>query len=104
MQPGTACTVRVPLRATAFALQPGERLVVVENRHDLRARYGLNGIRVAGTGVAAAYVGPDAATGFLHTFSGWLMFVLAFGLLLAVQQLIFRFFPVPVGPRSEVAP
>lgn len=28
VQPGTACTVRVPLRATAFALQPGERLRV----------------------------------------------------------------------------
>lgn len=64
----------------------------------------VNGIRVAGTGVAAAYVGPEAATGFLHTLSGWLMFVLAFGLLLAVQQLIFRFFPVPVGRRGEVAP
>ena len=45
-----------------------------------------NGVRVAGTGVAAHYVGPEAATGFLHTFSGWLMFVLASALLIAIQR------------------
>jgi exosortase len=44
-----------------------------------------NGLRVAGTGVAAHYAGPEAATGFLHTFSGWLMFVVAFGLLMLVR-------------------
>jgi exosortase len=62
-----------------------------------------NGIRVAGTGVAAAYVGPQAATGFLHTFSGWLVFVLAFVILFSVQQLLFRFFPVaPQVAQREV--
>lgn len=60
-----------------------------------------NGIRVAGTGVAAAYVGPEAATGFLHTFSGWLVFVIAFVLLLAVQQALYRLFPLPPQPRPE---
>lgn len=61
-----------------------------------------NGIRVAGTGVAAAYVGPEAATGFLHTFSGWLVFVLAFVILFSVQQLLFKLFPVPppVAPKE----
>jgi len=59
-----------------------------------------NGLRVAGTGIAAAYVGPEAATGFLHTFSGWLMFVLAFVLLLAIQQAIFRVFPEPAVVRE----
>lgn len=63
-----------------------------------------NGIRVAGTGVAAAYVGPEAATGFLHTFSGWLVFVLAFVILFSVQQLLFRFFPMPPAARQEVTP
>ncbi|MGE3957973.1 MAG: exosortase A [Vicinamibacterales bacterium] len=59
-----------------------------------------NGLRVAGTGIAAAYVGPEAATGFLHTFSGWLMFILAFVLLLAIQQAIFRVFPEPTVVRE----
>lgn len=54
-----------------------------------------NGLRVAGTGVAAAYIGADAATGFLHTFSGWLVFVVAFVMLLAIQRVIFRVFPAP---------
>ena len=45
-----------------------------------------NALRVAGTGVAAHFVGPEAATGFLHTFSGWLMFVAASALLLAIQR------------------
>jgi len=29
-----------------------------------------NGARVAGTGIAAHYIGPDAAQGFFHEFSG----------------------------------
>jgi exosortase D (VPLPA-CTERM-specific) len=47
-----------------------------------------NGIRVAGTGLAAHYVGPEAAQGFFHEFSGWLVFVVAFILLFAVQRVI----------------
>jgi exosortase len=45
-----------------------------------------NAARVAGTGLAASYVGAKAAEGFFHTFSGWLMFVVAFALLLAAQK------------------
>jgi len=45
-----------------------------------------NAARVAGTGVAAYWIGPEAAQGFFHTFSGWLVFVLAFALLLGVQR------------------
>jgi exosortase len=47
-----------------------------------------NGVRVAGTGIAAHYMGPEAAQGFFHEFSGWLLFVVAFVLLFAVQRLI----------------
>ena len=36
-----------------------------------------NGIRVAGTGVAAHYYGSEAAEGFSHTFSGWIIFIAA---------------------------
>ena len=47
-----------------------------------------NGVRVAGTGIAAHYVGPEAAQGFFHTFSGWLVFVVAFLLLFLVHRVI----------------
>jgi len=56
-----------------------------------------NGIRVAGTGIAAHYVGPEAAAGFFHTFSGWLMFIAAFLMLFVVVRLI-----VFVAPRRTV--
>lgn len=49
-----------------------------------------NAARVAGTGLAAEWVSPAAAEGFFHTFSGWLMFVVAFGGLLLVQGALSR--------------
>ena len=58
-----------------------------------------NGLRVAGTGIAAHYVGPEAAEGFFHTFSGWLMFVAAFGMLFIVARSIVRLVP---RSRSDV--
>lgn len=59
-----------------------------------------NGIRVAGTGVAAHYVGAEAATGFLHTFSGWIMFILASGLLLIIQRTAAWALPAPSRPSQ----
>jgi exosortase len=47
-----------------------------------------NGARVAGTGIAAHYVGPEAAQGFFHEFSGWVVFVAAFGLILLIRRLV----------------
>jgi exosortase len=49
-----------------------------------------NAARVAGTGFAANWIGPEAAEGFFHAFSGWLVFVAAFALLLGAQRLIIR--------------
>jgi len=46
----------------------------------------VNGIRVAGTGVASHYYGAEVATAFFHTFSGWLLFVLATVLLTGVER------------------
>ena len=63
-----------------------------------------NAARVAGTGVAAHYYGSAAAEGFLHTFSGWLVFVVAFLLLLAVDSLAIRRVPsahIVVNTPSE---
>lgn len=57
-----------------------------------------NGARVAGTGIAAHQFGAAAAEGFLHEFSGWLVFISAFALLLGVQRLIVRVAPPRVSP------
>lgn len=37
-----------------------------------------NALRVTGTGILAHYAGEEMAQGFYHTFSGWLVFVVAF--------------------------
>jgi exosortase len=47
-----------------------------------------NAFRVAGTGVLAHYLGEEAAQGFYHDFSGWLVFVVAFLLLLGIGALL----------------
>ena len=47
-----------------------------------------NGGRVAGTGIAAHRFGPEAAQGFLHEFSGWMVFVVAFLMMLALQRVL----------------
>src|SRR5882672_4173608 len=47
-----------------------------------------NAARVAGTGLASELVSPAVAEGFFHTFSGWLIFVVAFAGLLGVQRVI----------------
>ena len=47
-----------------------------------------NGLRVAGSGVAAHYYGPEAAEGFLHAFSGWLIFLVAFLMLFLLHRFI----------------
>ncbi|MEO6725469.1 MAG: exosortase/archaeosortase family protein, partial [Blastocatellia bacterium] len=47
-----------------------------------------NAARVAGTGLLAHYRGAQAAEGFLHNFSGLLIFLVAVLLLLAVAQLL----------------
>jgi exosortase len=62
-----------------------------------------NGLRVAGTGEAAHYSGPEPAQGFYHTISGWLVFAFAFGALVTVIQTILRFTPAPREPVPGVA-
>jgi exosortase len=52
-----------------------------------------NAARVTGTGVLAHYYGPEAASGFFHTFSGWLVFVVAFLLLFLVSRVLSRIAP-----------
>jgi exosortase/archaeosortase family protein len=47
-----------------------------------------NAARVAGTGLASYWISPAAADGFFHTFSGWIMFVVALAGLLAFHRAI----------------
>jgi exosortase len=49
-----------------------------------------NCFRVAGTGVLSHHYGQKAAEGFFHTFSGWLIFVVAFIALSAEAWLLLR--------------
>jgi exosortase len=56
-----------------------------------------NGMRVAGTGMAAQWYGPQAAEGFFHDFSGWAVFAVAFALMLAIHRVIVGLWPVGRG-------
>ena len=47
-----------------------------------------NSFRVFGTGLLVQYWDPDKAEGFFHTFEGWLIFVVALIMLLAVHRAI----------------
>jgi exosortase len=46
-----------------------------------------NALRVAGTGVAAQFFGPEAAEGFFHSFSGWLVFIVSFAAIFSLHRL-----------------
>ena len=55
-----------------------------------------NALRVSGTGVLAHYYGTQIADGFFHSFSGWVIYVVAFLMLFAVGWLLDR-----VKPRAK---
>ena len=61
-----------------------------------------NGLRIAGTGIAAHHFGAPAATGFFHSFSGWTVFMTSFAMLVLVAHAlkvlrmpVFREVPAP---------
>ena len=49
-----------------------------------------NAARVSGTGVLAHYYGTEVADGFFHSFSGWVVYIVAFLLLFVVGWLLDR--------------
>lgn len=51
----------------------------------------VNVIRVIITGILAHYYGEKAATGFFHEFSGFVMFAVAMGMLIALSLALSRF-------------
>jgi exosortase len=63
-----------------------------------------NALRVSGTGVLAHYYGTKVADGFFHSFSGWVIYVVAFLMLFGVGWILDRTRPAsgrPRNPRSE---
>ena len=49
-----------------------------------------NALRVSGTGVLAHYYGTGIADGFFHSFSGWVIYIVAAALLLATGWILDR--------------
>lgn len=58
-----------------------------------------NALRVSGTGILARYYGTRVADGFFHSFSGWVIYVVAFLLLFGVGWILDRVKP---GKSSTV--
>jgi exosortase len=58
-----------------------------------------NAIRIMGAGIMAHRFSPAAAEGFLHAFSGWVIFVVALGLMFVCHRFLRRF-----GKSYEEAP
>lgn len=48
----------------------------------------VNSLRVSATGILANYYGMAAAEGFFHGFSGYVLFIVAFGILLGIGVLL----------------
>jgi exosortase len=46
-----------------------------------------NGIRIMGTGLLGQYWNPEKAQGFFHSFSGWVIFVLAMAMLFLISSM-----------------
>jgi exosortase len=59
-----------------------------------------NAARVALTGVLAQTFGIGAAMGFYHLFSGWLVFVVAFALLIGTGWIVTRVEAATAGARA----
>jgi len=62
-----------------------------------------NALRVSGTGVLARYYGVTIADGFFHSFSGWVIYIVAFLLLFAFGFILDRLHSL-VSNASIVAP
>lgn len=57
-----------------------------------------NAIRIMGTGILTYHFGPEAAQGFFHEFSGWVIFVAAMVLMFACHWLLRK---IPWGRRAS---
>jgi len=62
-----------------------------------------NAGRVSGTGILSHYYGIGVADGFFHSFSGWVIYVVAFLILFAVGWILNRFKPRPPKSAKELS-
>jgi len=60
-----------------------------------------NALRVSGTGILARYYGTKVADGFFHTFSGWVIYVVAFLMLFGVGWVLDRVSPSTQPDENE---
>jgi exosortase len=65
-----------------------------------------NGLRVASAGWAAHHYGAAGLEGVFHDFSGWVVFIVAFLMMLALQRILLYLLPpqVPSRPPAQVSP
>jgi len=61
-----------------------------------------NAFRVSGTGVLAHYYGTAVADGFFHSFSGWVVYIVAFILLFGIGIVLDRFKPAQAEGEQAV--
>lgn len=59
-----------------------------------------NALRVSGTGILARYYGTQVADGFFHSFSGWVIYVVASLMLFGVGWLLDRINPSKPSSRK----
>ncbi len=71
-----------------YFLESGTTLRVILTLAAVPIAIAANSFRVMGTGLLGIYWGPDKAEGFFHTFSGWVIFMLALGMLFAVHRIL----------------
>ena len=62
-----------------------------------------NALRVSGTGVLSHYYGTEVADGFFHSFSGWVIYIVAFLMLFAVAWITDRFRPARYKASRKAA-
>jgi EpsI family protein len=58
----------------------------------------MNAVRIGLTGILTAAFGSQVAQGFFHGFSGWVLFIVAIGMLFLLSRILDRF-----GPKAVVS-
>lgn len=61
-----------------------------------------NGLRIGATGILAQKYGPSVAEGFFHSFSGWIVFMFAFVLLVAIEFILRKTGKPAVAKESRI--